>query len=74
VKYWIISLNISPGERHERRRGKKEAPSYFLGAIEMGTMKREHDNEKPFLGNLTEKEFYDRLHFNRRKGFNRGQK
>jgi hypothetical protein len=32
----------------------------------MGMIKRELDNKKDFLGGLTEKEFYDRLHSNRR--------
>ena len=40
----------------------------------MGTIKRQLDTEKIFLGDLTEKEFYDRLHFNKRHGHNRGQK
>lgn len=37
-------------------------------------IKQEYDNVKIFLGGLTEKEFYDRLHFNRENGHNRGQK
>ena len=40
----------------------------------MGEMKRELEDTKSFLGDLTEKEFYDRMHFNRRHGHNRGQK
>jgi hypothetical protein len=40
----------------------------------MGVIKRQLDNTKDFLGDLTEKEFYDRLHFNRENGKNRGQK
>ena len=35
----------------------------------MGKIKTENmDNEKDFLGGLTQKEFYDRLHFNRERG------
>jgi hypothetical protein len=33
--------------------------------VKMGKIKQEYDDKKLFLGNLTEKEFYDRLHFNR---------
>lgn len=35
----------------------------------MGKFKTENmDNEKEFLGGLTQKEFYDRLHFSREHG------
>ena len=40
----------------------------------MGEMKRELDDITIFLGGLTEKEFYDRMYFNRHHGHNRGQK
>jgi hypothetical protein len=40
----------------------------------MGEIKRELDKEKEFLGFLTEDEFYQRLHYNREHGHNRGQK
>lgn len=36
----------------------------------MGIIKRQLDNKKIFLGNLTEGQFYDRLHFNRQNSFN----
>ena len=40
----------------------------------MGSIKRELDNKKIFLSDLTEKQFFERLHFNRVHGHNRGQK
>jgi hypothetical protein len=62
------------GEKGTECEGVKARPFLFLEVIKMGMMKRKLDDKKIFLGNLTEKEFYDRLHFNRKNGFNRGQK
>jgi hypothetical protein len=37
--------------------------------VKMGKIKTEHmDNEKEFLGGMSQKEFYDRLHFLREHG------
>lgn len=37
--------------------------------MKMGKIKTENtDDEKEFLGGVTQKEFYDRLHFNREHG------
>ena len=44
------------------------------GKREMGEIKQKYDDTKIFLSNLTEREFYNRLNFNRKNGHNRGQK